>query len=172
MVVSWVKLVYNSSRVVQSGIKWITIKFPIMFIGEYQHNLDDKNRLAIPAKFRLSLKQGAYVTRGFDNCLFLLTTKEWQKLVDKLAELPIGKAEARGFSRIMLAGAMDVKPDNLGRILIPDYLKKYAGIDKKVVVAGLNSRLEIWDEGKWQTYKAQIEKQADKLAETMGEMGI
>jgi MraZ protein len=143
-----------------------------MFIGEYSHNLDTKNRLAIPAKFRTELKSGAVVTRGLDNCLFLLTKKEWQKLVDKISDLPLGSSQARGFTRVMLAGAMEVKLDSAGRILIPDYLKKYAVINKKAVLTGLNSRIEIWDETKWQNYKKEIEKEADNLAETMGEMGI
>ncbi len=143
-----------------------------MFIGEYSHSLDDKNRLALPAKFRASLKSGAVVTRGLDNCLFIFTQTDWQKMVDKITELPIGKSDARGFSRIMLAGAMDVKLDSLGRILLPDYLKKYAGLNKKVVVAGLYSRLEIWDENKWGVYKNKIEKEAGKIAETMGELGV
>ncbi len=143
-----------------------------MFIGEYSHSIDSKNRLALPAKFRAALKQGAVVTRGLDNCLFVFTKSDWQKLVDKIASLPIGKSDARGFSRIMLAGAMDVKLDSLGRILLPDYLKTYAGLRKKVVVAGLYNRLEIWDEAKWNVYKKQVEKQAGKLAETMGELGV
>jgi len=143
-----------------------------MFIGEYSHSIDEKNRMAIPVRFRKALKQGAVVTRGLDNCLFLLTKHDWQKLVDKISDLPLGKADARGFSRVMLAGAMEIKPDQLGRILIPDYLKKYACLKKKVVVAGVYNRLEIWDDAKWSSYKNKIERSADKLAETMGEMGV
>ena len=143
-----------------------------MFIGEYSHSIDNKNRLALPSKFRADLKNGAFVTRGIDNCLFIFTKTDWQKLVDKIVDLPIGKSDARGFSRIMLASAMDVKLDSLGRILLPDYLKKYAGLKKKVVVAGLYSRLEIWDENVWNAYKRQVEKNAGKLAETMGELGV
>jgi len=143
-----------------------------MFIGEYSHSLDNKNRLALPAKFRASLKNGAVVTKGVDNCLFIFTKSDWQIFVDKIIQQPIGKADARGFSRIMLAGAMDVKLDSLGRILLPDYLKKYASLKKKIVVAGLYSRLEIWDEQNWDNYKNQIEKSASKLAEAMGELGV
>jgi len=143
-----------------------------MFIGEYSHSLDSKNRLAIPAKFRADLKTGAIVTRGFDNCLFLFTKTDWQKVAKKIIEQPIGKADARGFSRFMLAGAMDVKLDSLGRILVPDYLKKYASLNKKIIVAGLYNRLEIWDENQWKEYKNKIEKQAGKIAETMGELGV
>ncbi|MBU4360444.1 division/cell wall cluster transcriptional repressor MraZ [Candidatus Parcubacteria bacterium] len=143
-----------------------------MFIGEYNHNLDSKNRLALPTKFRADLKNGAVVTKGVDNCLFIFTKTDWQTFVDKIIQQPIGKADARGFSRIMLAGAMDVKLDSLGRILLPDYLKTYASLKKKTVVAGLYNRLEIWDEQKWDNYKKQIEKNAEKLAEAMGELGV
>jgi MraZ protein len=143
-----------------------------MFIGEYIHNLDDKNRLAIPVKFRLELKNGAVVAQGLDSCLFMLTRKEWEKFTAKLAELPFGKADARGFSRFLLASAMEVKLDNLGRILLPDYLKKYAGIKKKAIITGVNNRIEIWDEIKWNSYKKSIENQAEKLAEAMGELGV
>ena len=116
-----------------------------MFIGEYQHNLDNKGRLAIPAKFRALLKGGAVVTRGLDNCLFLYSKKEWEILAVKLSKLPISQAKARAFSRLMLAGAMDVSIDKQGRIVLPDYLRKYSKITKKVIIAGLYSRLEIWD---------------------------
>lgn len=143
-----------------------------MFIGEYQHTLDNKNRLALPAKFRGELKNGAVITRGLDNCLFVFTKSNWQKLADKIVNQPLGKADARGFSRIMLAGAMDVKLDSLGRVLVPDYLKSGAGLKKNVIVAGLYSRLEIWDEDNWNKYKEQIGRQAEKIAETMGEMGV
>src|SRR4030042_2474366 len=116
-----------------------------MFIGEYQHNLDDKGRLAIPAKFRAKLAKGAVVTKGLDNCLFLYTADEWEKLATKLAALPISKANTRAFSRLMLAGAMDVQLDKQGRIVLPEYLREYASLKKKIIVAGLYNRLEIWE---------------------------
>jgi MraZ protein len=143
-----------------------------MFIGEYLHGLDDKNRLAVPARFRAELKNGAVLTRGLDSCLFLLTKKDWEELAKKMAGSPLGKADARGFSRFMLAGAMEVKLDGLGRILLPDYLKKYAALSKKAAIIGVNNRLEIWDESRWIHYKKGIERQADKLAEKMGELGV
>lgn len=143
-----------------------------MFIGEYNHNLDDKGRLAVPSKFRGALKKGAVVTRGIDNCLFLYTQEEWNKLAEKLANLPISQANTRAFSRLMLAGAMDVSLDKQGRIILPDYLRKYAGVDKKVIVAGLYNRLEIWDEETWIKYKTGTEKASEKIAEQMGELGV
>jgi len=126
----------------------------------------------VPAKFRVALKTGAVVTRGLDNCLFLYTKEEWEKLAEKLASLPIGQANTRAFARLMLAGAMDVSLDKQGRIILPDYLRKFAGMDKKTVIAGLYNRLEIWDEKKWEKYKAGTEKASEKIAEKLGELGV
>jgi len=143
-----------------------------MFIGEYSHNLDDKGRVAVPAKFRATLKGGAVVTRGLDNCLFLYTKKEWQELASKLAKLPISKANTRAFARLMLAGAMDVNFDNQGRIMLPEYLRKFAGFKKNLIIAGLYDRLEIWDEAAWNKYKKGTEKKSTDIAEALGELGV
>ncbi len=143
-----------------------------MFIGEYSHNLDDKGRLAIPVKFRDQLKKGAVVTRGLDNCLFLYTKTEWQKLATKLAALPIGQANSRAFSRLMLAGAMDIDVDKQGRVILPEYLRKFAGLKKELVLAGLYNRIEIWDVKNWELYKGQTEAQSGDIAERMGELGV
>lgn len=143
-----------------------------MFIGEYSHNLDEKGRLAIPVKFRKDFVKGAVVTRGLDNCLFVYIKSEWQKLAEKLATLPISKANTRAFSRLMLAGAMDVELDKQGRIILPEYLRAFASINKKTVVAGLYNRLEIWDETKWNSYKKNTEKDSSNIAEALGEIGV
>lgn len=143
-----------------------------MFIGEYNHTLDEKNRLAIPAKFRAVLAKGAVVTRGLDSCLFLYSKTAWQELADKLAKLPISQSNTRAFSRLMLAGAMDVCLDKQGRIILPDYLKQYASLKKKVVITGLMNRLEIWDEEAWGKYKANTEKNSGDIAEALGELGV
>src|SRR5581483_9805343 len=105
-----------------------------MLLGEYKHNLDIKGRMAIPAKFREKMTAGAIITRGIDNCLFVFTSVEWEKLANKLVALPLAQANSRAFSRLMLAGATDVELDAQGRILIPDYLRKYAGLKKGTVV--------------------------------------
>lgn len=141
-----------------------------MFIGEYSHNLDDKGRVAVPAKFRALLKGGAVVTRGLDDCLFLYTKKEWQELAGKLAKLPLSKANTRAFARLMLAGAMDVDFDNQGRITLPEYLRKFAGLNKNLIIAGLYDRLEIWDEAAWNKYKRGTEKKSADIAEALGEL--
>lgn len=143
-----------------------------MFLGEYNYSIDDKKRLAVPAKFRQKLGKQAVITRGLDNCLFLYSLKEWGILAEKLSKLPISQSDARGFARIMLAGAMEVSLDSLGRILIPDYLKQYASLQKKVVIAGLYNRVEIWDEQKWNFYKDKTEKEAGNIAERLKELGV
>lgn len=143
-----------------------------MFIGEYNHIVDVKGRVAIPAKFRSQLAGGAIVTRGLDHCLFVFSREEWKELAKKLVALPLSKANSRAFSRLMLAGAVDVAVDGQGRVLIPEYLRQYAGIDKQVVVTGLYSRIEIWDEEKWKQYKATSESSSEEIAEQLGEMGI
>lgn len=143
-----------------------------MFIGEYNHILDEKGRIAVPVKFRSLLKEGAVVTKGLDNCLFLYTKKEWQELAGKLARLPFGQANSRALSRLMLAGAMDVDFDSQGRIMVPEYLRKFAGLKKKTVIAGLYNRLEIWDEKAWAKYKQGTEKKTGDIAEALGELGV
>ena len=143
-----------------------------MFIGEYSHNLDDKGRMAIPVKFRRDLSKGAVVTRGLDNCLFLYTKTEWEKLAEKLASLPIRQADSRAFARLMLAGAMDVEVDKQGRIILPEYLRQFARLSKEVVVAGLYNRLELWDSKTWAQYKGQTEAASGSIAERMAELGV
>jgi len=143
-----------------------------MFIGEYRHTIDDKKRLAIPSKLRKQLGTEAVITRGIDNCLVMYPMKEWMAMSDKLGKLPASQLEARGFARIMLAGAAEVQFDQLGRILIPEYLKAYAFLKKNVVITGLYNRLEMWDEKRWETYKAKAEKEVGDFASKLGELGI
>ena len=143
-----------------------------MFIGEYNHNIDDKGRLSVPVKFRGDLAKGAVVTRGLDASLFLLPLEEWGKLADKLAGLPLGQANSRAFARLMLAGAMDVSLDKQGRFIIPDYLREYAGLKKKVVLVGVNTRLELWDSEAWDEYRRKTEQDAESIAEQLGDLGI
>ncbi len=143
-----------------------------MLLGEYKHNLDTKGRMAVPAKFRDALIAGAIITRGIDSCLFVFTNADWDVLAKKLIALPLAQANSRAFARLMLAGATDVAPDNQGRILIPDYLRKYAGLKKEVIVAGLYNRIEIWDDAAWTAYKIKTESSSEAIAEKLGELGI
>lgn len=143
-----------------------------MFIGEYSHNIDEKGRLAIPIKFRADLSKGAVITKGLDNCLYIYTMEEWQPVAEKLSKLPISQANTRAFSRFMLAGAMDIELDKQGRVVLPEYLRQYAGLSKRVVVNGLYNHLEIWDEESWDKYKENTEKSSGDIAETLGELGV
>jgi len=143
-----------------------------MFIGEYTISMDAKGRIAVPAKFRLKLNASAVVTRGLDQSLFLYPKQEWELLAAKLSALPLSKASSRAFARLMLAGAFEVDIDRQGRMIIPDYLRKFASLTKKVVAAGLYNRIEIWDEQAWQNYKSNTERESSSIAEGLGELGV
>ena len=143
-----------------------------MFIGEYKHTLDPKKRLAVPSKLRREIGEKAVLTRGLENCLFLFAMNVWEELAVKLSSLPMGQKDSRGFARLLLSGASEVELDQLGRVLIPDYLRDYAGLQKEVIVAGVGKRLEIWDSAKWHVYKSDIEKNGDQIAEKLGEIGM
>jgi MraZ protein len=143
-----------------------------MFIGEYKHNMDAKGRIAVPAKFRDELKEGAVVTKGLDNCLFLYSREAWNKIAAKLADLPLSQSKARAFSRLMLAGAMDLEFDSQGRITLPEYLRKFANLDKKTIIAGLYDRLELWNEEDWNKYKEGSEEESSEIAEALGDLGV
>ncbi len=143
-----------------------------MLIGEYKHTLDPKKRLSLPSKWRLELGKTLIVTRGLDNCLFVYPQQEWAKITEKIGQLPLGSADTRSFNRFFLSGAVEVEVDSVGRILIPDFLKEFAKLDAKVVLAGIHDRVEIWDEKRWMEYTQEIEAKADSLAEKLGEIGV
>ncbi len=143
-----------------------------MFTGEYKHTIDTKKRLSLPAKFRRELGRDVIITKGIDNCLVVYSKKEGEAMFSKLGNLPESKVEARSFARIRLAGAADLNLDSLGRVLVPDYLKEYAGLKKNVIICGLFNRLEIWDDKKWELYRKGIEKKVGNLASKLEELGI
>jgi len=142
-----------------------------MLIGEYTHTIDEKNRVSLPVRFRKEVGKKIVVTHGLDNCIFLYSLKEWTRVAEKLGGLGIGQSDTRGFNRFMLAGAVELDVDSIGRILIPDFLKKFSSLEDKVVFAGVHNRVEIWNSARWIEYKERVEKQADKLAEKLGEIG-
>ena len=143
-----------------------------MFLGEYIHQLDQKGRLAVPIKFRAGILSGAILTKGLDGCLFLFNKNDWEELAKKINTMPLTKANARDFSRLMFSGAMEVDLDSQGRILMPDYLRQYAGLEKTCVVTGLYNRIEIWNEEKWRQYKSTTESNSGDIAEKLSELGI
>jgi len=143
-----------------------------MLIGQYEHTIDNKKRLALPAKFRGELGDKVIVTKGVEKCLVVYTEKEFKIMSEKLSNLTISQAEARSFTRIMLAGAMEINFDKLGRVLIPDYLKNYAGLKKDVIICGLSNRLEVWDSTAWEEYTQKAEKGVDQIVSKLGSLGI
>jgi MraZ protein len=142
-----------------------------MFIGEYTHTIDDKKRISLPIKFRKEIGKKIVITRGLDNCLFAYTIKEWIEISEKLSELGMGQSDKRGFNRFMLSGATIIDVDSVGRILIPENLREFIQIKDKVVFTGAGKRIEIWNEKQWNEYKQNVIKNADSMAEKLGEIG-
>ena len=138
-----------------------------MFIGEYRHTFDAKNRISLPAKFRKELGGTVVVTRGLDKCLFVYPKASWKKEAGKIAEHSTGGSAGRGLARLMLAGAVEADVDSAGRILVPDYLRSFATLKEKSVIAGVSDRVEIWDERAWEEYTTAIERDADAFAEKL-----
>ncbi len=143
-----------------------------MLIGEYTHTIDEKNRLSFPIKFRKEMGKTVVVTPGLDRCLFVFTTKEWTSIAEKLANSSMLQADTRSFNRYLLGGATEVSVDAQGRMLVPDFLKERAGIEGKVAIVGVHTRVELWDEATWKTYKKDVEANADSLAERLGGIGV
>jgi len=143
-----------------------------MFIGEYSYTIDEKGRIALPVKFRRKLADGIVVTRGLDSCLFAYSLDEWKKIANQLGSLPATQKNARAYARLMLAGAMDLVPDKQGRIVLPGYLREYAGLKNNVTIAGIVSRIEIWDTDKWNEYRKNTESASDEIAEKLSELGV
>jgi len=143
-----------------------------MLIGQYQHTIDSKKRLALPSKFRGELGGKVIITKGVEKCLIVYTEKEFAIMSEKLSNLTISQPEARSFARTMLASAMEVNLDKLGRILVPDYLKRYAGLNKNIVICGLSNRLEIWDSENWDAWTKEAEKGVSEMVSKLGGLGI
>lgn len=143
-----------------------------MLIGEYTHTIDDKNRLSLPSKFRKEMGKQVVLTPGLDNCIFVFSHSEWKKISQKLSESSMLSADSRSFNRFLLGGAVETEVDSIGRILIPDFLKSRAKLSSKVSVVGVQTRVELWSEGAWTEYKKVVEKEADTLAEKLGQVGM
>ena len=138
-----------------------------MLMGEFHHNIDEKNRLVIPSKFRAELGEKFVITRGLDKCLFVYSIEEWNKFADKLKMLPFTHRDARNFTRFLLSGASDCEFDRSGRICITSPLIEYADISKECVIIGANDRLEIWSKENWDKFISENEDQLSDIAENL-----
>ena len=143
-----------------------------MFIGEYQHTLDPKNRVIMPSKFREKLGESFVMTKGLDNCLFIYSSEEWSIVEDKLKSLPMTNKDARAFVRFFFAGACECELDKQGRILMPNNLKDYANIDKELVIIGVSTRIEIWSKEEWNKFNSDANISYEDVAEKMSQLGI
>ncbi len=142
-----------------------------MFIGEYSHSLDNKNRMIIPAKLREELGGKFIITKGLDGCLYAYPIEEWKILEEKLKSLPLTNKDARAFVRFFFSGASEIEVDKQGRGLIPQNLLEYAGISKEIISIGVLTKVEIWSKEKWEDYNDN-NIDYNELAEKMSELGI
>ena len=159
-------------EVVFCGEKWWKGRRKKMFMGEYEHSLDAKGRLFLPAKFREQLGECFVITKGLDECLFIYTQAEWKLMEEKLHSLPLAKKEARAFVRFFFSGATELEADKQGRILLPQNLRTHASLEKEIVVVGVASRIEVWDKVKWQAYAEASDEVVSDIAEELADLGI
>lgn len=143
-----------------------------MFFGEYEHSVDEKGRLALPARFRPKLADGLVVTRGLDGCLFVYPIADWTRLAERISELPLTQTNARDFQRLMFSGAVDGQLDGQGRVGLPVYLREYGAIEREAVVIGVNTRIEIWSKARWTDQRAKVEQNSEFIAEQLANLNI
>lgn len=143
-----------------------------MFMGEYQHNIDAKGRVFIPARLREDLGELFVLTKGLDGCLFAYPCQEWQALEQKLRSLPFTKKDARTFVRFFFSGATECELDKQGRVLIPVNLREHAKLVKEAVIIGVSNRVEIWSALEWENYKAQVASSYEDIAENMVDLEL
>ncbi len=140
-----------------------------MFTGEYQHTLDEKGRVIIPARLREGLGENFMITRGLDRCLFIYHFDAWVKIEEKVKGLPLARSDARAFARYFFSGAAEVEIDRQGRVLIPQNLRDYAGIEKEVMIIGVSDRVEVWSEEAWKEYTSAENLDFEAAAETLAD---
>ncbi len=143
-----------------------------MLIGEYEHSLDVKGRLIMPAKLREDIGDTFIITKGLDGCLFGFSQNEWNNFEEKLKTLPLTNKNARDFVRFFLSGAIECEIDKQGRFLIASNLREYASLDKEVMITGVGTRIEIWNREKWKKYNSEENLSADQIAENMANLGM
>ena len=142
-----------------------------MFYGEHEHTIDRKGRLIIPSHFRQVMKERYVerfvITRGLDRCLFLFPEDEWRAQENRFRALSFTKQEARHFNRFYFSGAVELTCDKQGRVLIPGYLKEFAGVKRDIVLVGVSNRIEIWDKDEWKKFYDQFKESYEKIAERL-----
>jgi MraZ protein len=138
---------------------------PTLFLGEFEHTIDDKGRLAVPARFRAALQEGLFITRGLDRCLVIWDSESWRAQAERVRGLNPWQGDARRLQRHFFSGAVPAQPDKLGRIVIPQFLREYAQLDADVIVVGLADRIEVWARGEWERERAEAERGSAELAE-------
>ena len=143
-----------------------------MLLGEYEHTLDIKGRLAMPAKLREALGNKFIITKGLDGCLFVYDMEEWHKVEAKLAALPMSRKTARDSTRFLFGGPCEGECDKQGRVLLPANLRRHAGLEKDAVIVGVGSRAEIWDAQRWAAYNEESSEDVNELAEELADLGI
>ncbi|WP_026370142.1 division/cell wall cluster transcriptional repressor MraZ [Kallotenue papyrolyticum] len=143
-----------------------------MFLGEFEHSVDAKGRVAVPAKFRPRLEGGLVVTRGFERCLQVFPMEQWQILSERVSNLPAASAEARQLRRLLFSSAFDTELDKQGRILLPANLREYAGIGDEAVIAGMNTYFEIWSKDNWEAAMDALDESSAAIAAQLAEIGI
>src|SRR5215470_15464793 len=140
---------------------------PTLFLGEFEHSIDDKSRLAVPARYRAALQDGLVITRGLDRCLVIWDTESWRSQAERVRTLNPWQGDARRLQRRFFSGAVPAQPDKLGRVVIPQFLREYAQLDGEVVVVGLADRIEVWSRTEWARERSQAERDSAELAEHM-----
>lgn len=143
-----------------------------MFLGEYEHTMDDKGRVAVPARFRDELGNGVVITRGFDRCLMGFPRAAWEGLAQQVSSLSIGQGEARNLQRLLFSGAADIALDKQGRMLLPQNLREYAGLGETVILAGLNKHFEIWSVERWQEVLQTLDANVGSFADRLTNLGL
>lgn len=156
--------------VVKNGETAAAVRGRLMFMGEFNHNIDAKGRLIIPSRFREELGENSVLTRGMDGCLFIYPQEAWKAFEEKLASLPLTSKDARTFTRFFVSGATPCELDRQGRILVPSTLREYAGLEKDVILAGNLDRIEIWSKSRWE--KSNNYEDMDAIAKGLQEIGV
>ena len=155
----------------KSGKLWVK-GVRAMLLGEYEHTIDAKGRIAMPAKLREALGAHFMITKGLDGCLFVYDAAEWQKLEQKLSALPMSRKTARDFTRFLFGGACEAECDKQGRVLLPNNLRRHASLTKDAVIVGVGNHAEIWDAARWQQYNEESAEDVNELAEQLADLGI